>query len=109
MDDGPSPSSSTATAVGASAPLIRDHHGDTRNAGRVLRAQDRLRARSWKIAVLGVLVGPFVALTQAGPDAAGVTDLHRALASMFVVASLVLVGEGMSILFYFRDRRRPRH
>lgn len=106
MDDGPSPSSSTATVVGASAPLVRANHGDTRNAGRLLRAQNRLRARSWKIAMLGVLVGPFLALTQAGPDAAGVTDLHRAIVSMIVVTTLVLVGEGVSILYYLHDRRR---
>jgi len=56
--------------------------------------------------MLGVLVGPFLALTQAGPDAAGVTDLHRAIVSMIVVTTLVLVGEGVSILYYLHDRRR---
>ena len=92
--------------MGANALLPRPHYDDAREAGLVLRARNRLRDRSWKIVVLGVLVGPFAALTQAGPDAAGVTDLHRALTSMIVVAALVLVGEVASILYYLHDLRR---
>ncbi len=65
-----------------------------------------MRERTWKIAVFGVLVGPFAALTQAGPNAAGETDLHRALASMILIVALVLVGEGASILYFLFDRKR---
>lgn len=106
MDGARSPSSSTATAVGASVRTYPRHDGA--DEGLVLRARSRLRERTWKIAALGVLVGPFAALTQAGPDAAGVTDLHRALASMLAVAALVLASEAASTLYYLHDRRRPR-
>ena len=77
-------------------------HG-TRN---LERARARLRERSWKIAAFGLLVGPLAALTQAGPDAAGVTNVHRAAVSMIAVALLVGTGEGLSLAVYAFDRRR---
>ncbi len=87
---------------------VARHRIDARSAGRVQRARARLRDRAWKIAVLGLLVGPFAALTQAGPDAAGVTDLHRTVASMIAVVLLVAAGEGSSLAYYAIDRRQMR-
>ena len=70
------------------------------------RARARLRERSWKIAAFGLLVGPLAALTQAGPDAAGVTNVHRAAVSMIAITLLVGTGEGLSLAVYAVDRRR---
>ena len=77
-----------------------------RRARNLERASARLRDRSWKIAAFGLLVGPLAALTQAGPDAAGVTAVHRAVASMIAVALLVGAGEAVSLAAYVLERRR---
>ena len=63
-----------------------------------------MRDRSWKIALFGLLVGPLAALTQAGPDAAGVTDVHRATLSLIAVVLVVAVGESCSLGYYLIDR-----
>ncbi|MDE2282175.1 MAG: hypothetical protein KGJ92_05330 [Actinomycetales bacterium] len=77
-----------------------------RGARNLERARTRLWDRSWKIAAFGLLVGPLAALTQAGPDAAGVTNVHRAAVSMIAITLLVGLGEGLSIAVYAIDRRR---